>query len=79
MALRSRQRRYQGFEAIVKMLIESGADVNAQGGIYGTALQIASERGSEAIVKMLIESGADVNAQGGDLRHCAPGSVGTRI
>ena len=47
--------------------------------IYGTALQVASERGSEAIVKMLIGNGADVNAQGGMLWHCAPDSVGTRI
>ena len=55
----------QGSEAIVKMLIESGADVNVQGGHYGSALQAASYRGSEAIVKILIESGADVNVQGG--------------
>ena len=50
---------------VVKTLIESGADVNVQGGRYGSALQAASYQGSEAIVKMLIESGADVNVQGG--------------
>ena len=47
------------------MLIEGGADVNAQGGLYGNALQAASERGPEKVVSMLIEGGADVNAQGG--------------
>ena len=55
-----------GLGVVVRMLIESGVDVNAQGGVYGNALQAASHKGSEAIVKMLIESGADVNAQGGD-------------
>ena len=74
----------RGSEAIVKMLIGNGADVNAQdvnaqGGCHGSALQIASRRGSEAIVKMLIGSGADVNAQGGFSRSAAPGSIDTRI
>ena len=43
-----------------------GADVNAQGGDYGNALYVASERGHEAIPKPPIEKGADINAQGGD-------------
>jgi ankyrin repeat protein len=47
------------------MLIEKGPDVNAQGGIYGNALQAASLKGNDEIVEMLIEKGADVNAQGG--------------
>ena len=64
-AMRSRPRRIKDmYEVIVKMLIESGADVNAQGGPFGTTLHAASYQGSEAIVKMLVESGADVNAQG---------------
>ena len=54
-----------GHEAIAKILIENGADVNAQGGHYGNALQAASSEGYEAIAKLLIENGADVNAQGG--------------
>jgi ankyrin repeat protein len=36
----------QGHEAIVKLLLEKGADVNAQGGHYGNALQAASIRRS---------------------------------
>ncbi|KAL2126120.1 hypothetical protein VTI74DRAFT_1646 [Chaetomium olivicolor] len=49
------------------MLLEKGADVNAQGGLYGTALQmaIAAPEGKEEIVAMLLEKGADVNAQDG--------------
>ena len=55
-----------GLEKVVSMLIEHGADVNAQGGEYGNALQAASGRGHEKVVSMLIERGADVNAQGGE-------------
>ncbi|PWO15022.1 hypothetical protein PtrARCrB10_12117, partial [Pyrenophora tritici-repentis] len=51
-------------EAIVKLLLNKGADVNAQGGEYGNALQAASAGGHEAIVKLLLDKGAGVNAQG---------------
>jgi ankyrin repeat protein len=46
------------------MLLEKGADMNAQGGEYENALQAAILQGHEAIVRMLLEKGADVNAQG---------------
>jgi len=49
----------------VDTLLARGADVNAQGGIYGTALQAASERGHCEVVHTLLARGADVNAQGG--------------
>jgi ankyrin repeat protein len=48
------------------MLLDKGADVNAQGGDYGNALQAALSEGHEQVVKMLLDKGADVNAQGGD-------------
>ncbi|KAF2178433.1 ankyrin, partial [Zopfia rhizophila CBS 207.26] len=48
-----------------KLLLDKGADVNAQGGSYGNALHAASERDHEQIVKLLLDKGADVNAQGG--------------
>ena len=51
--------------AVVALLLEKGADVNAQGGYYGNALQAASLEGREAVVALLLEKGADVNAQGG--------------
>ncbi|KAF1966679.1 ankyrin, partial [Bimuria novae-zelandiae CBS 107.79] len=49
---------------VVKLLLDTGADVNAQGGEYGNALQAASERGHKQVVKLLLNTGADVNAQG---------------
>ena len=54
-----------GFVKVSGHLLEKGADVNAQGGNYGNALQAASSGGHEVIVKLLLEEGADVNAQGG--------------
>ena len=45
---------------MVKMLLESGADINAPGYI-GNALQLASKNGYEKIVEVLLINGADVN------------------
>jgi ankyrin repeat protein len=56
----------EGHINIVQLLIEHGADVNAQSGDYGNALQAASSEGHIDIVQLLIEKGADVNAQGGE-------------
>jgi ankyrin repeat protein len=53
-----------GHNAVVQLLVDKGADVNAQGGEYGNALQAASERGHEQVVKTLLDKGANVNAQG---------------
>ena len=44
----------------MKLLIEHGADVNARGGEYGNALQIASYKGHEEIAKLLMENGARI-------------------
>ncbi|KAJ7439526.1 ankyrin repeat-containing domain protein, partial [Mycena galericulata] len=49
----------------VQMLLDNGADINTQGGEYGTALQMASVYGHREIVQMLLDNGADVNARGG--------------
>ncbi|KAL9095787.1 MAG: hypothetical protein Q9165_001784 [Trypethelium subeluteriae] len=54
-----------GHGMVVKLLLDMGADVNAQGGWYGHALQAAVVHGHEMVVKRLIVMGADVNAQGG--------------
>jgi hypothetical protein len=40
------------------MLLNKGAKVNAQGGVYGDALQAASDRGHEAVVRLLLAWGA---------------------
>ena len=56
-----------GLAEIMSLLIlEAGADVNAQGGEYGNALQAASVRGYDRVVELLLGKGADVNAQGGE-------------
>jgi ankyrin repeat protein len=54
-----------GHIAVAKRSLEEGADVNAQGGHYGSALQAALHGGHEQIVRLLIDKGADVNDQGG--------------
>ncbi|KAF2626358.1 hypothetical protein BU25DRAFT_432165 [Macroventuria anomochaeta] len=63
-----------GHDTVVKLLLNKGANVNAQDGKYGNALQAASAeghdtaastRGHEQIVKMLLDNKAEVNAQGG--------------
>jgi ankyrin repeat domain-containing protein 50 len=50
---------------VVKHLVRSGADVNAQlsGGEYGSALAAAAQLRDKDMVRLLLELGADVNAQ----------------
>ncbi|RDW58861.1 hypothetical protein BP6252_13337 [Coleophoma cylindrospora] len=57
-----------GNEPVVRLLLEKGAEVNAQGGQYGNALQAAAAAfgDNEAVVRLLLEKGAEVNAQGGE-------------
>jgi hypothetical protein len=57
---------YYGHSKMAKLLLDKNADVNAQGGDYGNALQVASAGGHEQVVKLLLDKNADVNAQGGD-------------
>ncbi|KAJ6587435.1 ankyrin repeat domain-containing protein [Mycena vulgaris] len=56
---------YRGHSQMVQLLLDKGADVNAQGGYFGNALQAASFSGHELMVQLLINKDADVNAQGG--------------
>ncbi|KAF5340833.1 hypothetical protein D9758_017068 [Tetrapyrgos nigripes] len=56
-----------GYFHIVKVLVENGADVNAEGGKLGFPLQAAAFGGHLDVVKYLVEKGADVNAKGGKL------------
>ncbi|KAI9656998.1 MAG: hypothetical protein M1829_000355 [Trizodia sp. TS-e1964] len=53
-----------GLAKTASRLAREGADINAQGGEYGNALQAASYRGHEKTVELLLSEGADINAQG---------------
>jgi hypothetical protein len=57
---------FNGLIVPARHLIDNEADVNAQGGEYGNALQAASQRGYQEIVNLLLDNEADVNAQGGE-------------
>jgi len=52
-----------GFTTFVEELLTHGANINAPGGIYGSALQAAARGGHEAVVRLLVDCGADINAQ----------------
>jgi ankyrin repeat protein len=52
-----------GLSMVTKLLLGKGADINAQGGSHGSALQAASAKGYEQVVEILLEGGAKVNAQ----------------
>ena len=54
-----------GLFDISEWLLTQGAEVNAQGGRYGNALQAASALGYDPVVRLLLDRGAEVNAQGG--------------
>ncbi|KAJ8112693.1 hypothetical protein OPT61_g5001 [Boeremia exigua] len=55
------------YGSVTTLLINRGADINAQGGRYGNALQATCyDHGDERIVRLLLGKGANVNAQGGD-------------
>ncbi|KAJ7867409.1 ankyrin repeat-containing domain protein [Mycena olivaceomarginata] len=56
----------QKYLKIITLLLNKGADPNAQCGEYGTALQAASYRGNLEVVALLLEKGADPNAQAGE-------------
>lgn len=71
---------FAGSESTVKSLLENGAEVNASGGKYGSALQAAAlcesswqKGGYTSTVNLLSKNGAEVNAQGGNYGSAVQG------
>ena len=56
----------QGHEAVVRLLLDRGADIATQDKDGWTALNVAARRGHKAVVRLLLDRGADVNAQNED-------------
>lgn len=52
-------------EEVAQALLAAGAQVNAQGGYHGNALQAAARNGQVCLVQMLLNAGVDGNARGG--------------
>lgn len=51
-----------GLDRITELLLDQGADINAQGGMFGDALAAAVHRRHTAVAKLLIDAGANVNS-----------------
>ncbi|KAI9162805.1 Ankyrin repeat and KH domain-containing protein [Paramyrothecium foliicola] len=54
-----------GLEKVTRVLIDSGCNVNEQGGFYGNPLQVATHNSHLDLVRLLLDNGADPNAEGG--------------
>lgn len=52
----------QGLEAMVQLLLDSGAQVDLRNGREQTALMLAARSGHESVVRLLLQEGADINA-----------------
>jgi ankyrin repeat protein len=53
--------------------LDKGADVNAQGGYFGNALQAASAEGYQEIVQLLLDKGAQDGEYGNALQAASVG------
>lgn len=54
-----------GLKMVVRLALQEGADINADHGIYSSALHAAVSSGHRIVAELLIERGADVNSGGG--------------
>jgi ankyrin repeat protein len=67
-----------GHEAIVRVILDSGADPNLRSpGYYEFAMHVAAVHGHEAVVRLLLQSKADVNIQGGEQHTALQAAVST--
>jgi ankyrin repeat protein len=53
-----------GLDSLVGLMLDKGADINAQGGEQNSALQAAAYLGHDPVVRLLLARGADVNIEG---------------
>ena len=53
----------RGFKAVVQLLLEKGADIDAKDGNGWTALYSAASYGNEAMARLLLRKGADTEAK----------------
>jgi ankyrin repeat protein len=58
---------------LASSLVDSRADVNAKGGWYGSALQVASAKGHHEVMQLLLNIGAHFNAPGDNALPSASG------
>lgn len=65
MAIHSRRHPTKAITRSCNCHFEEGAKANAQGGLYGHALQAASRGGHSEIVQLLLDNGANVNTRNG--------------
>jgi ankyrin repeat protein len=52
-----------GNEAVVRLLVDRGADVKAKDNRGSTVLHSAAEEGNEAVVRLLVDLGTDLEAK----------------
>jgi hypothetical protein len=57
-----------GYEAVVKLLLEEGAKPELEDGEGRTPLGRAAEKGHKAVVKLLLEKGAELESEDGEGR-----------
>ena len=70
-----------GHEAVVKLLVEKGADLESKDRDGQTPLSLAAMNGHEAVVKLLVEKGADLESKDGITvghRYCWLQQMGMR-
>ena len=53
----------RGNLAMVQLLVDKNANVNARDASGETALMVAAERGNAAVLKLLVQKGADPSAR----------------
>jgi ankyrin repeat protein len=56
----------EGHEKVVQLLLECGANIDAQGKDGKTVLHFAVEKGNKKVVMLILECGANVDAQDKD-------------